>query len=125
LRKPLPAHERHLIPTGTLRIDASEEGLEVLRRRFGGIGRSQRLEQWVGLYDVNLGAGSFDQDRTESPARSTRRTIPRADSPEHTGRTGDPVDGVRVRVDALTVENGTQLPSVHVPILQQDSRHDQ
>ena len=35
------------------------------------------------------------------------------------------VDGVRVRVDALTVENGTQLPSVHVPILQQDSRHDQ
>ena len=64
-------------------------------------------------------------DRSRDPARSSRGTIPRADSPEHTARTGDPVDGVRVRVDALTVENGTQLPSVHVPILQQDSRHDQ
>jgi hypothetical protein len=54
LRKPLPAHESDsLIPTGTLRTDAFEEGLEVLRRRFGGIGRSQRIEQWVGLRDVD------------------------------------------------------------------------
>jgi hypothetical protein len=42
------------MPARTERTDAFEEGFEVLRRRFGGIGRSQRIEQWVGLRDVDL-----------------------------------------------------------------------
>jgi len=37
-----------------VRIDASEERFEVLRRRFGGIGRSQTIEQWVRLRNVDL-----------------------------------------------------------------------
>ena len=43
-----------LVPARTVRTDTSEERREVLRCRFGGFGWCQRLEQWVGLYDVNL-----------------------------------------------------------------------
>ena len=84
--------EDSLVPARTVRIDASEEGREALRRRLGGLGRSQRLEQGVGALDVVL-------NRVQPRQILVRESVPLASGPHE--RSGGAHPG---SVRKLTIE---------------------